>query len=585
MKNATLLILFLSLSFLTFSQQQPNKIITGKMTYLDIPLTNAQVVNTNSKQQAKSNLNGNYSIKAGEGDILLFQYPSMKDMEIVVEDITAILNIKMNQEVNKLDEVVVSKTRNKSQEKLQYEYASNKNLINTAFGIVDRDLTNFPVRVVDGSELPLGQMDFVSTIQFRFPNLRVIRPLNDPTRPIVYLRGGTIGLLPVIYDVDGLIFTEAPTFIMVENIERIAVMSGLGLVTKYGGQSNGGVIVINTKGANYFPEPGTDRPYDQAKRRNNIFEDKVLTSNELKKNSPTYLQQLHIARTAEEAMDIYKVQVNAYRSSYHYMLDAHSYFKETWGEMDFADKIIKDHWYLFQENPVALKSLAYSYQASGDFEKANEIFKEVFIIRPHYAQSYMDLANSYREIGNYRKAASLYTRYDYLIAEGFIKADDKGFTDIIRNDFNNLLKLNGKNLVQRQRKFKRKDKKDAVGTRMVFEWSDSEAEFELQFVNPQNQYYKWNHSLLANAERIKDGKLKGYSCQEYVIDDSLKGSWQVNVNYFGNKSLTPSYLKATIYHNYGLSSQRKETRVFKLSVKDVSQPLFTISNASTLASK
>ena len=135
-------------------------------------------------------------------------------------------------------------------------------------------------------------------------------------------------------------------------------------------------------------------------------------------------------------------------------------------------------------------------------------------------------------------------------------------------------------MVQSASKTKKPKFKDFNGTRLVFEWNDSEAEFELQFVNPENQYYNWEHSLLANADRIKDEKLKGYSCEEYLIDDSLKGVWKVNVKYLGNKHLSPTYLKVTAYYDYGTRRQREETKVFKLDLKDTKQELLTLNNYS-----
>ena len=42
-----------------------------------------------------------------------------------------------------LDEVVVEKTKIKSQQQLRMEYGSNKNLIQTAFGILDKEHYKF----------------------------------------------------------------------------------------------------------------------------------------------------------------------------------------------------------------------------------------------------------------------------------------------------------------------------------------------------------------------------------------------------------------------------------------------------------
>ena len=83
----------------------------------------------------------------------------------------------------------------------------------------------------------------------------------------------------------------------------------------------------------------------------------------------------------------------------------------------------------------------------------------------------------------------------------------------------------------------------------------------------------------ANADRIKDEKFKGYASEEFLIDGSLAGKWQVNVNYKGNKKLGPAYLKVTTYFNYGLDSQRKEVNVYRLSLKNVNQRLFDLVTA------
>lgn len=119
---------------------------------------------------------------------------------------------------------------------------------------------------------------------------------------------------------------------------------------------------------------------------------------------------------------------------------------------------------------------------------------------------------------------------------------------------------------------------------MVFEWNDGEAEFELQFVNPQGHYFKYEHSLFANAKSIQQEKTVGFSCQEFLMDDSLTGEWQINATYLGNKKLSASYLKATIYYNYGLESQREETKVFKLGLKNVNRELFKLNIVPTLTS-
>ena len=487
-----LFLLALTVCSATVFAQESAKIIKGKVLYLDTPLTNAEITVSGSDKISKTKVNGDYEIEAKPGDILTFTYPSMRHVEIVVEDVTRILNLEMTPEVNQLDEVVVEKTVLKSQKELQAEYATNKNLINTAFGILDKDITSFAVRIIEGSELPLVNPNFASAIRYRFPGIRI-----DPSGNI-YLRGSSLGMFPAILDVDGLVITDTPNFLNVldiANIERLAVIPGLGAVTKYGGKANGGVIVINTKSGNYFSEPNSEgKPYDQAKLRNNIFENNALSADETANDVAGYLTALRKSTSEQEAAALYNEQIKTYGNSPFYVLDAYDYFSSRWNNKDFADGIIQEHFGQFRDNPLALKALAYHYDVQERFEKAKDVYKEIFILRPNYAQSYADLANSYREVGDYQKSASIYARYGYLLDEGFLRTEGKMFTNIIDRELNNLVSLKGKEILSRKELKNFILDEEFNGTRLVFEWNDSEAEFELQFVNPENQYFKSEHS-------------------------------------------------------------------------------------------
>ncbi|NNC61350.1 MAG: hypothetical protein HKO11_03375, partial [Eudoraea sp.] len=422
-------------SLFVLQAQEKHLTISGKVSTMDTPLVNAEVSSEKSGETVKTDVNGKYELKTSAGDLVTFSYPGLSDMEIVVEDVSSILNIKMNAAVNVLDEVVLEKTKIKSQAQLRMEYNSNKNLLKTAFGILDKDITNFSVRIIDKSQLLFGTIDLASAIQYRFPGVRVERLAQSFNKPTIYLRGASQGLFPAIYDVDGLILNEFPDFIMVENVERIGILSGLGLVTKYGGNGNGGVIVINTKGGNTYRDPRTGGPFDQALLRNNIYEGNALSKEQASKNVPTYLKELYATNSEREAVDLYKEQSSRYTSSMYYFLDVFGYFAAKWNNISLADQIIEDHWYLFKDNPVGMKALAYLYQTLGNNEKAHELYKEIFILRPNYAQSYRDLALSYADVGDYRKSASIYARYDYLVAEGFIRAEDKEFTPLMEREF------------------------------------------------------------------------------------------------------------------------------------------------------
>jgi tetratricopeptide (TPR) repeat protein len=522
----------------------------------------------------------------------------MKTISIKIEDVTRILNPVMIPDVTELDEVVVKKSRRRSQKDLEDDYSINKNIIRTAWGYLDADRAAGNVRTLDEDEIFASSICILDVLRNRFPGIRVIGSCttggstagigeirNGPSfGGSVFIRGASSLANPnaAIFDVDGQIFSDAPIWIDVANIKRIAILGNLATTVAYGNIGRGGVIVINTINGN----PRLKETVDRARLRNNFLKSKVLTAAEVEANMPTYLKELRAAATNNAAKAIFEKSDNLYSNSPYFYLDAYKHFYGKWNDKSFADEIIDVNFKLFRNNAVLLKAMAYIYEEQERFEKANEVFKEVFVLRPNYAQSYMDMANSYRNLKENKQAAAIYSRYEYLLNEGFLEADTVGFGPMINREFNNLLMLN-KETVVNEKKAKKLfvEEEEFEGTRLVFEWNDSEAEFDLQFVNPGNQYHTWKHSLADNAEVINREKEFGYNVTEYLMDGSLPGNWQINVNYFGNKSLTPTYLKATVYHNYGSKTQRKEVKVFTLTLKDVNQELFKLNIGAKMSTQ
>ena len=575
MKSLLILLVF-SVSLLNAQ----SNVIKGVVSQMDSPLANVQVSIIDTDISRKTDANGFYQLNAEPRNVISYTYPGLNNVQILVEDVTRILNIEMRQKIELLDEVIVKGSNRKSQNELQEEYGYNPNLLKTAFGIIDSETSAGNVRFLKDEEINDIGICILDVVRNEFPGVRVFGDC---------MRGGGIFIRglnsvsqapPAVYDVDGQILTNTPTWIQPAAIARLAVLNNLAMTTRYGSIGAGGVIVINTKSAT-FSRTANGVPFDRAKLRNNKYDDSALSAVDFKEDKPSYLTYLLNATTEDEAKGIYLEQIRKYSGSFYYVLDAYDYFSNKWKNPEFAEMIIEQNMAILKGNPLALKSLAYIFQAEGKFEKANKLYKDVFTLRADYAQSYLDLANSYRELGLIQKAAAMYLRYDYLLKEDMVQADED-LKIILDRELNNLVSLKGAELVSTSQVNEIKLDDEFKGTRLVFEWNDSEAEFELQFVNPENKYYKSERSLMANADRIQNEKRSGFSSEEYLIDDTIRGTWLVNATYLGNKSLTPTYMKATVYYNYGSASQRKETNVFKLSVRNVNQHLFSVSNAASV---
>lgn len=566
---------------LSYAQENLNT-IRGKITYLGSPVVNAAVKVSGSDEMFKSNVDGFYQVQAGQGDMITFSYPSLRDMEIVVEDVTRILNITMSPDINELDEVVVQASKRRSQRELAEDYTINKRIIRTAFGYLDADRAAGQIRLIEREEILGANICIFNLLRNRFAS---IGGDGDCQRGgVLYLRRATGSLSyarGLIYDVDGQIFEDMPIWIDLSNIERVALLGNMATTTAYGSIGAGGVVVINTLNGNVGTLSG--KLLDRARLRNNIFKDDALTSTEVSKNLPTYMLDYEASSNTDIAKSVFEDNLKKYYNSPHFFIDSYAYFMEN-GEERFATDILNKNLPLVERNAVYLKTLAYYSEANDDIKKATDLYEQVFILRPNYAQSYRDLAESYRDIANYKKAAAMYARYNYLVDEGFLQSDSLGLGAIIDRESENLLALEGDKVIEGREPVKRLSKyTEFNGTRLLFEWNDSEAEFELQFVNPEKHYYTWKHTMQSNASRIMDEKLKGYSSEEFLVDGSLAGKWQVNIDYKGNKKLEPTYLKVTTFYNYGLNSQRKEVNVYRLSLKNVNQRLFDLVNAGRIS--
>ncbi|MDT0539543.1 MULTISPECIES: hypothetical protein [Croceitalea] len=594
MKN--LLSILFSFFLLTSLTAQEQRKIFGKVSDGKSVIANVNVKIANNDSSTITDSDGNYEIMAGTNDFIEFTYTGLKPVRIKIEDVTRVLNPIMIPDVTELDEVEVTASKRRSQNDLREDYTINKNIIRTAWGYLDADRAAGNIRILTQDQINPVSLCILDLLRNEFagvyvegscttggstPNLGVVGDQRLQVGGVVRIRPGNSlsSQLPAVFDVDGQIFTDVPLWLDINNIKRVAILANLATTVSYGNLGNGGVVVINTIGGS----PKNNQFVDRARLKNNYANANTLTLEGVAKNAPNYLKEFRNSDSFEGSKAIFEKYSKSYASSPYFLLDAYTHFVNNHKELEYADAIIADYFEPFTNNPVLLKALAYTYESQERFDKANAAYKEVFILRPNYAQSYMDMANGYRNLSEPLQAASIYARYEYLIQEGFLDRDSIGFEPIIEREYNNLLMLEKRALVENgkaQKLFIAKE--DFNGTRLVFEWNDGEAEFDLQFVNPENQYHKWKHSMFDNVDVIEREKNFGYNVNEYLIDGSLPGTWQVNINYLGNKSLTPTYLKATIYSNYGERSQRKEIKIFKLDLKDVNQELFRLNIAQGL---
>ena len=549
---------FLFLSLTIHAQNTIKKEISGIITYDGAPLSNVNILIKNSEKGTSTNNKGVYKIRAKEGDILQFTHINMKAIEILIEDITTTLNISMKAAKNELDEVIISSKKKNKQTGL---YPKKPKKISSGGFTIDTRRTGYSVSYISGEELNLSGISIGRALQGKIASYKLV--VDDFGNEYAKLRdtGTILTVKYAIWVVDGQVYNFAPP-IPLENIKEVAVLRSFAGVNRFGSEAVGGAIIINTNVGNFDPVKDVyseENPYTNKE----YYNEDAVAYNLLSTPKSEYIIELERISDSNEAFKKYQELLSEHQDKSDFYLNVANSFKFTFNDFENYKRVLLDSEEYSKSNPEELKIIAYQYQQEGFYEEALSVYKKVIKLRPKHIQSYRDLINVYTELKQYKKALNT---YNYFFNEGFT---------IEKNGIGDIMTREAEALTSKISKTNLPDEK-TLDTRIVFEWSSSEAEFTLEFINPQKQVYKIEHTLSDNSSLILDEKLKGYTSREFVIDGDIGGEWLVNLTYYGNKKYAPTYLKTTVFNDWGRPNEIKKTTVFKMTLKDQKTQLFKI---------
>ena len=346
--------------------------------------------------------------------------------------------------------------------------------------------------------------------------------------------------------------------LITENIESITYLKGLAATNIYGSDGSNGVLLIKTKtGSSSFKKKkkkqlGNTPTYDDD------IEIKAII------NKP-YIKEISQTSSIDNAYNVYITQRAFYGKDLIFFFDMASYFKK-WNNPYLTKKILSNVLEINKATDLELlRVLAYKYEEFGMFDEAIKMYEKIISIQPAESQAYRNLALSYQLNKEFLKAQDIYNKIhskEYLNVSSF-----SGLKQTINAEYKNLVSLHGSTL--RTDKvpefFKKKIEYD---TRIIFEWSQYDAEFDLQIVNPQKRYFTWSHTQKEEASRFIKEKSQGYGLEEFFITKKDKGDWLFNITYYGKKTgnnSTPTYLRATVYSNFGKPTQTKKVTIFEMN--------------------
>jgi TonB-dependent SusC/RagA subfamily outer membrane receptor len=556
---------FLMVTIPFFAQNKKSQNISGKVTYLNVALPRVNIIINNNDQGTESDEKGEYQIKANTGDIIKYSYVGFETISILTEDITSVLNIEMIVKADDLDEIIIKSTKkNRDNNKSKKNFSTSK-------GLVNQEAAGYSVVYVGGNKIDLIYASLTEALDGRVAGVRL-----DPSTGKLAIRTKTSIYYdsPVLWEVDGVLFNDEPP-INLNSVESIHILKSLAATNLYGSMGAGGVIVITTKTGAFINSNEQKKNIADQYTNKTIYNNDALIISEKEMWNSVEVDILKGFSDKLKALDYYENKVKSQIESYSESIKVARLFNNYYNDRNVSINILNELLIKHQNNPEIVKAIAYQIDYFNAKLEAEEIYEKIFTLRPTYAQSYRDLANAYIKNNKFKRAWRMYM--SYLLQQ---KGDsEQKINDLLFNEMQ-WLYYNRKNQAGIKESFIPNNtinefRKDI---RLVFEWNTSEAEFNLEFVNPDKQSYVFEHNLVSNKKLIESEKKIGYSSKEFFIDDLGTGEWLINITYLGNKKPESTFFKVTIYNNWGSPNQSENIHVYNFEKERNKFQIFKLTN-------
>jgi TonB-linked SusC/RagA family outer membrane protein len=204
-----------------------NKTLTGVVSDDGLPLPGVSVTIKGSQEGTQTDLDGKYSLKVKQGDVLVFSFIGMKDVTYKV-GAASIYNANLSTDDTILDEVIV----------VGYGTSTKESFTGSATQVDSKHIAKKNVS------------NAVAALAGEAAGVRVITTSGQPgSEPTVRIRGfGSVnGNRNPLYVVDGVPFLGNISSINPGDIASMTVLKDATATAIYGSRGANGVVIINTK--------------------------------------------------------------------------------------------------------------------------------------------------------------------------------------------------------------------------------------------------------------------------------------------------------------------------------------------------
>ncbi|WP_228852951.1 SusC/RagA family TonB-linked outer membrane protein [Aegicerativicinus sediminis] len=218
-------VLFLFIGALAFGQ---SKTVTGNVKDQNgMPLGGVNILIQNTTNGTLTDFDGNFSIEASPGDILIFSYVGMQSITLTI-DSRSTYDVVMQEDASQLDEVVV----------VGYGTQKKSDVTGALVSVSAEDITARPVtNAIDAIQGQAAGVDITSNErpgEIGSITVRGVRSLTASNTPLYVLDG-----IPLI--------TGGIQNINPQDIESIDILKDASATAIYGSRGANGVVIVTTK--------------------------------------------------------------------------------------------------------------------------------------------------------------------------------------------------------------------------------------------------------------------------------------------------------------------------------------------------
>ncbi|MBC9797638.1 SusC/RagA family TonB-linked outer membrane protein [Sinomicrobium weinanense] len=238
MKTKFSRLLMLLIAFVVHTSFAQEKTITGTVSAEGLPLPGVNILIKGTTSGTQTDFDGNYSIQASPGQILVFTYIGMTTMEMEVGEGNSI-NVSMTEDAQALDEVII----------VGYGTQSKRKLTDNVAKLTSDDISEIPTPGLQNS-----LSGKAAGVQVTQTNGKVEGGINIRIRGVASIGAGAEPLyvldgVPLINDNES--STDAPTNPLItlssNEIESIDILKDASASAIYGSRGANGVVLITTK--------------------------------------------------------------------------------------------------------------------------------------------------------------------------------------------------------------------------------------------------------------------------------------------------------------------------------------------------